>query len=78
MNIIFFDTETTGGAEQDRLIQLAVKERGVQEPVINAIFRPPVPISIESMAIHHITEKMTADKPLFLEAPEYEAIKNLF
>ena len=78
MRVIFFDTETTGGAEHDRLIQLAVKERGIQEPVINAIFKPPVPISIESMAIHHITEKMAADKPPFPEAAEYPAIKELF
>jgi len=87
MRIIFFDTETTGGAEHDRLIQLGVKERptsprlrGTSGDVFvhNAIYKPPVPISIESMAIHHITEKMTADKPLFGEAPEYEKMKNLF
>src|SRR3989344_6196943 len=78
MRIIFFDTETTGGAEHDRLIQLGVKERGVEEPIVNAIYKPPVPISFESMAVHHITEKMTAGKPLFTETPEYEKIKNLF
>jgi len=78
MRIIFFDTETTGGAEHDRLIQLGVKERGVAAPVVNAIFKSPVPISIDSMAIHHITEKMTEGKPLFAEAPEYERLKELF
>ena len=87
MRIIFFDTETTGGAEHDRLIQLGVKERptsprlrGTSGDVFvhNAIYKPPVPISIESMAIHHITEKIAADKPLFGEAPEYEKMKNLF
>src|SRR3989344_2172068 len=78
MRIIFFDTEAPGGAEHDRLIQLGVKERGVEEPIVNAIYKPPVPISFESMAVHHITEKRTAGKPLFTETPEYEKIKNLF
>ena len=78
MHIIFFDTETTGGAEKDRLIQLAVKERGVPASLANAIYKPPVPISIDSMAVHHITEKMAADKPPFTEAPEYDALKELF
>lgn len=78
MRIIFFDTETTGGAEHDRLIQLGVKERGIAEPVLNEIYKSPVPISIESMAIHHITEKMTADKPLFPESKAYSNIKKMF
>lgn len=78
MKILFFDTETTGGAENDRLCQLAVKERGVEQPIVNAIYKPPLPISIDAMAVHHITEKMTAGKPLFIEAPEYAAIKALF
>jgi len=78
MRIVFFDTETTGGAEHDRLLQLAIKERGIETPVLNAAYKPPLPISIDSMAVHHITEKMVADKPLFSEAPEYTALKELF
>ena len=78
MRIIFFDTETTGGGEKDRLLSLAVKERGKKKAIANAIYRPPVPISIESMAVHHITEKMAADKPLFVESPEYKELKELF
>lgn len=78
MAIIFFDTETTGNAEGDRLCQLGIKERGVAEPVLNALYKPPVPISIESMAVHHITEKMVADRPLFMDAPEYARTKALF
>jgi DNA polymerase III epsilon subunit-like protein len=77
MRILFFDTETTGGGERDRLIALAIKERGLAEPVINALYKPPVPISIESMTVHHITEKMAADKPVFTEAPEYAGLKAL-
>jgi DNA polymerase III epsilon subunit-like protein len=78
MRIVFFDTETTGGAPKDRLIQLGVKERGVAEPVVNALYTPPVPISIESMVVHHITPKMVEGKPAFKDAPEYGAIKELF
>ena len=78
MRIIFFDTETTGNEEGDRLVQLAVKERGKAEPIVNALYQPPVPISIESMAIHHITKKMVADKPAFTDAPEYAELKKLF
>ena len=78
MSIIFFDTETTGNGEQDRLCQLAVKERYTDEPLVNAIYKPPVPISLESMAIHHITERMVAKRPAFKESPEYPSIKDLF
>ncbi|MFZ2167443.1 MAG: exonuclease domain-containing protein [Minisyncoccia bacterium] len=78
MNIIFFDTETTGNGDGDRLCQLGVKERGVAEPVVNALYKPPVPISIESMAIHHITEKMVADRPFFTQSPEFKEMKALF
>ena len=78
MRIIFFDTETTGGGEKDRILQLAAKERGVEAPLANAIYKPPVPITIDSMAVHHITEKMAAGKPLFTEASEYQKLKELF
>jgi exodeoxyribonuclease X len=78
MKIIFFDTETTGNGERDRLVQMAIKERGTAAPVLNALYKPPVPISIDSMAIHHITEKMVAERPQFVEAIEYKGMKDLF
>ncbi len=78
MKIIFFDTETTGNGEQDRLCQLGIKDRGVAAPLLNALYTPPVPISIESMAVHHITPKMVQGRPSFIEAPEYSDIKTLF
>lgn len=77
MRILFLDTETTGNSDTDRLVQLAVKERYIDEPLLNALYKPPIPISIESMAIHHITEKMVAGRPLFTEAPEYPGLKDL-
>lgn len=78
MAILFFDTETTGNEEKDRLCQLAVKERGVEKPILNALYKPPLAIPFESMAIHHITERMVADKPAFISAPEYSTIKETF
>ncbi|MEK7554082.1 MAG: exonuclease domain-containing protein [Patescibacteria group bacterium] len=77
MRIIFLDTETTGNSDNDRLVQLAVKERFVDEPLVNALYKPPVAISIESMAIHHITEKMVLKKPAFIDSPEYAGLKDL-
>ena len=77
MKILFLDTETTGNGDKDRLVQLAVKERYIDEPLVNATYKPPVPISIESMAIHHITERMVAARPAFQAAPEYSSLKDL-
>ena len=76
--IVFFDTETTGNGTGDFLCQLAIKEQGVAEPIIDAIYKPPVPIPFECSAIHHISNKMVADRPAFKDAPEYAAIKALF
>lgn len=58
---IFLDTETTGTDEDDRLCQLAYKtEDGT---VVNELFHPGKPISIDAMSIHHITNDMVKDKP---------------
>lgn len=78
MRIIFFDTETTGAGERDRLLSLAVKERGVAEPIVNALYKPPVKIPVDAMAVHHITPKMVEGKLPFLLAPEYDELKKLF
>lgn len=62
---IFLDVESTGlDVTKDRLIQLAYKHRGTGE-VVNELFKPPLAIPYESMAVHHITEGMVADKPAF-------------
>ena len=53
---IFLDTETTGTEKKDRLCQLAYKtETG---KIVNQLFKPPLPIAIEPMSIHHITNKI--------------------
>ncbi len=67
MNIIFFDTETTDLEPTRRLVQLAYKNAATGATV-NEYFKPPVAISFGSMAVHHITNEMVADKPAFVES----------
>ena len=56
---IFLDTETTGTGPDDRLCQIAFKpEVG---PATSELFNPGMPISIDAMAVHHITNKMVED-----------------
>ena len=72
---IFLDTETTGTGKKDRLCQLAYKtETG---KVVNELFRPPLPIAIEPMSIHHITNEMVADKPAFKDSIEWQNLADL-
>ncbi len=78
MKIYFFDTETTGNTHEDRIVQLAIKERGNPTPLINELFKPPMPIPFESSAVHHISNHMVLNKPLFQESPKYLEIKELF
>jgi DNA polymerase III epsilon subunit-like protein len=73
--LVFLDTETTGNMPNDRLCQLCYKIDG---EIVSELYKPPIPIGIESMAIHHITEKMVADKPAFTDSPEYEKLAKLF
>jgi hypothetical protein len=40
------------------------------------LFNPGKPISIDAMAIHHITEKMVADKPPFMGSEACDKLRN--
>ena len=64
MHPIHLDLETTDLDETARIVQLAYKNTETGETV-NEFFKPPVPISFGAMAVHHITNEMTADKPAF-------------
>jgi DNA polymerase III epsilon subunit-like protein len=90
--LIFLDTETTGIAE-GRLIQLAYKVRAAHDAGAMKdggantdggagamridYFKPPVPIEIEAMAVHHITEKHVADKPAFAGSDAHGSLMKL-
>ena len=77
-DLVFLDTETTGNDTNDRLCQLAYKFHGQDvDKMFSEIYKPPIPISIESMAVHHITERMVADKAEFKNADIYNSVKDL-
>ena len=61
-DLVFLDTETTGLGPDDRLCQVAYHYQGVE---YQELFRPPVPISVEAMAVSHITNAMVQDKSTF-------------
>jgi exodeoxyribonuclease X len=72
---IFLDTETTGTSEKDRLCQLAYKlETG---EIVNQLFKPPLPIAIDSMCVHHITNEMVENKPALKESPDHRKLVDL-
>ena len=72
---IFLDTETTGTGPDDRLCQIAFKIGKGQ--VVDEMFNPGRPISIEAMAVHHITNDMVASKPPFKGSPAHEKLITL-
>ena len=73
--LLFLDTETTGNEEKDRICQLAYM---IGAEKVNELYKPTIPISIDSMAVHHITPKMVEGKPLFKGSKEYNKLEYLF
>lgn len=73
--LIFFDTETTGNTEEDSLVQIAYKSG---DEKFTGLYRPNKSIPPEASAVHHITNKMVADKPTFKESTDQPIIKKLF
>jgi len=72
---VFLDTETTGTDEDDRLCQIAFKtEAGL---IVNKLFNPGKPISIEAMSIHHITNEMVRVSPQIEKNVRCESILHL-
>jgi DNA polymerase III epsilon subunit-like protein len=73
--LIFFDTETTGNTEKDFLVQIAYK---TENKSFSGLYKPEIKIPPEASAVHHLTNKMVADKPTFKESIDQPIIKNLF
>lgn len=72
---VYLDTETTGTGADDRLCQLAFKtEKGL---IVNELFDPGLPVAIEAMAVHHITNKMLSGKPAFKGSSAYNQLGKL-
>jgi exodeoxyribonuclease X len=75
MEIVFFDTETTGNQPEDFLCQIAWMQNGVMK---SGLFKPSKPIPPEASAVHHITNKMVADKEIFKGSQVWKEVKELF
>ncbi|MBP7898401.1 MAG: exonuclease domain-containing protein [Candidatus Gracilibacteria bacterium] len=76
MRALFLDTETTDIGADARLVQLAYKNALTGEEV-SAYFKPPIEISYGSMAVHHITNEMVADKQVFIGSQQQTALVTL-
>ncbi len=73
--LIFLDTETTGSDSEARLCQIAYKFNGEE---FEGFFKPPIPISIEAMAVSHITNKMVTDKESFSDSAMKKDLEKIF
>jgi len=73
--LIFLDTETTGNEiGKDRLCQVCFQtSKGIQA----CYFKPPIPVSVKSSSITHITNKMLADKSSFAGSEMEKKLKTL-
>lgn len=77
--LIFFDTETTGNTEKDFLVQIAFKSMDKNNSErFTGLYKPEIKILPEASAVHHITNKMVANKPTFRESTDQPMIKKLF
>ena len=75
---ILLDTETTGAAEHDRIIQLGFMVLdGSQTEVYNEFCSSDVPISFGAMEVHGITPEMIQDKPKCNQLPAYNKLLEL-
>lgn len=75
---IILDTETTGTAEEDRIIQLGYMVLGSQEvEVHNEFCSSEVAIKYPAMEAHGITPEMIEGKPPFSELQSYARLQEL-
>lgn len=66
LRLIFLDTETTGiDIAKDRLCQVCYK---TSDGIYSGYFKPPIPVSVKSMSITNITNKMLQDKEVFRDS----------
>lgn len=73
--LLFLDTETTGNIPgTDRLCQVCYK---TGDKIAEGLFKPPIPISVKSMSITHITNAMISDKEPFQGSSMETQLKKL-
>ena len=76
---ILFDTETTGAAEEDRIIQIGGMIIGSKTDieVYDELCSAPLEIKLEAMEVHNITPDLLVGKPPFLETKFYGKLQEL-
>lgn len=74
---VFLDVETSGFADDDKIVELAFKAPPNVSVIAHSLFNPEREIGHEAMAVTHITNKMVKDAPLFLGSPLHTTLNNL-
>ena len=80
MKFVILDTETTGTKNEDRILQLSFlvsDENNEIEEIHDTLCMPPVPISYEAMAVHHITPEKLVGCELLQTTKEYKRLNEL-
>jgi len=80
LKFIILDTETTGTKEEDRIVQLSfivTDENNEIEEIHDTLCMPPVPITYEAMAIHHITPEKIQNCQLLQDTQAYKRLNEL-
>jgi exodeoxyribonuclease X len=80
LKFIILDTETTGTKEADRVIQLSflvTDENNEIEEIHDTLCMPPVPITYEAMAIHHITPEKIIGCEMLQDTKAYKRLNEL-
>ena len=76
---VLFDTETTGAAQEDRVIQfgaMIVDTKGKVE-AFDELCSAPIPIKLEAMEVHNITPDLLENKPKAVETNFYKRLEEL-
>ena len=76
---VLFDTETTGGNEEDRIIQIGSMIVDVKEPieVYDELCSCEIPIKLKAMEVHNITPDLLENKPKFIDSNFYNRLNEL-
>jgi DNA polymerase-3 subunit epsilon/exodeoxyribonuclease X len=76
---ILFDTETTGAAVEDRIIQIGgmIINSKTDIEVYDELCSAPLEIKLEAMEIHNITPDLLVGKPPFIQTTFYGKLQEL-
>ena len=65
-SILVLDTETTGLAEDSRIIEISALDHN-GHPLINTLVNPGIPIPEDAYAVHGISDAMVRDAPTWAD-----------